>query len=431
MTMKPAVPEISPELRPVLAKAAAEVTAHLQDGIIPFWRERAADRVHGGYEVRFDEAGRSLGTTEKYLNTQCRLLWWFSTLARAFPAERRFAELAWHGYTFIRDRFWDDDRGGWFWKVRADGGRLDDGKVVYGQSFAIYALAEFSLMSGDEEACSLASGTFDLLQIHCADTHHGGYHENLEPDWTLSEPGFAAGDRKSLDTHMHLMEAFTVLYEATGNPLHRRKLLEVAELIQDRMLDRGTGCGLNQFDAAFRPLPAIAIRRTWNAERTGDAPAVPTDTTSYGHNTELAWLLRRALETARADLTAAEPRLRALVDHAVVAGVDWQHGGLYRDGTATGGPLVREKEFWQNAEALVGFLDAFERFGDARYLEAFLNLWNFARDHFIAPCGEWRVLLDRLGRPLNTDTGNDWKVSYHTGRAMLESSRRLRRILAG
>lgn len=419
-----------PSLRERLSTAAREISLHLDEGLIPFWRDRALDREHGGYRTNFDGEGRPRGTGEKYLNSQCRLLWWFSALARTDggnPTE--WLDAARHGYEFLHRHFWDEAHGGWFWKVQADGSRSDDGKVVYGQSFAIYALAEYARASGHRGVLELAIRTFELLQIHAADTRHGGYRENLEPDWSPAEGGFAAGDRKSLDTHMHLMEAFTNLLAASGLELHRRKLLEVAGLIGDRMIDPVSGCGRNQFDLAWQPLPAIAIRRTWNAERQGETPAVPVDTTSYGHNTELAWLMRRALEIAGADPALALGPMQRLLEHAVIHGVDAEYGGLYRDGTATGGPLIREKEFWQNAEALVGFLDGYEHGGDERLAEAFLNLWNFAREHFIAPCGEWRILLDRAGTPLNGEVGNEWKVSYHTGRAMLECSHRLRRIL--
>ncbi len=409
-------------------QAAREIRMHLEQGIIPFWRDHAADRECGGYLTWFDEQGRSLGTQEKYLNKQCRLLWWFSTLARRYPAQAEFRTLARRGLEFIERHFWDHEHGGWYWKVRRDGGRIDDGKVVYGQSFAIYALAEYFLATRDAQALELAERTFDLLQIHCADTAHGGYLENLEPDWVLSAAGFHAGDRKSLDTHLHLLESFTVLLPASRRELHRRKLLEVAALIRAHMIDPATGCGRNQFDIAFNPIPAIAIRRTWNAERQGKAPAVPTDTTSYGHNLELAWLLRRAIETAGADVAPWRATMRGLLEHAVTHGIDREFGGVFRDGTATGGPLVLEKEFWQNAESLVGLLDGYELFGDGRFLEAFFNVWAFARDHFVAPCGEWRILLDRQGRALDANVGNDWKAVYHTGRAMLECVERLKRL---
>lgn len=408
---------------------AATLRQHLETGIIPFWRDRALDREHGGYLTNFDEHGHHRGTPEKYLNTQCRLLWWFSTLARHQTPGGDWAAWARHGAVFILRRFWDAAHGGFFWKCWQDGSRLDDGKIVYGQSFAIYALSEYTLGTGDACGLEYASRTFDLLQKFCADTRHGGYYEYLNCDWTPEAPGFAGGDRKTLDTHMHLMEAFTVLYEASQAEVHRRKLLELVDLICARMIDPTTGCGLNQFDLAWNSVPALALKRTWNAERFGERPAEPIETTSYGHNVELAWLMRRALEVAKADLAPYRPVLRRLLDHAITHGVDRQYGGVYRDGLrATGEPIVLEKEFWQHAECLVGFLDGWELFGDPRYREAFANVWSFVQQHFIVPAGEWRILLTREGQPIDSNTGNPWKVSYHTGRAVLESTQRLGRL---
>jgi mannobiose 2-epimerase len=118
--------------------------------------------------------------------------------------------------------------------------------------------------------------------------------------------------------------------------------------------------------------------------------------------------------------------MRRLVDHALEHGVDWEYGGIYRDGVAGGEALILEKEFWQNAEALVGFLDAYQTFGEVRYFEAFENCWNFIRQHMIIPgVGEWRTLLDRQGSPIDPKIGNPWKVVYHSGRSLLESVNRL------
>ena len=252
----------------------AQIKAHLETGIIPFWLERAVDREFGGFITNIDGEGVVQDTPEKYLNSQCRQIWWFSRLHRQRPEIPSCAELASGGVDFLIRFFWDARHGGWFWKTGRDGSRLDDGKVVYGQSFAIYALSEYYLATGNRIGLEYASRSFDLLQKHCADTQYGGYYENLEPDWQPATGGFHAGDRKGLDTHMHLMEAFTVLYQASGEPIHRRKLMEIVDLIVEKMIDREHGCGRNQFDLAFKPIPAIAIRRTWNAERAGEAPEI-------------------------------------------------------------------------------------------------------------------------------------------------------------
>ncbi len=414
-----------------LHTALHAVQQHLEHGIIPFWLARARDERYGGYLTNFDEQGRALAMPEKYLNTQCRLLWTFAQLQRKYPHISGCAELARWGMDFLETHLWDAQYGGFYWKVQRDGSLVDDAKIVYGESFAMYALAEYALSGNDPRGREYAGKTFDLLQKYCTDTLHGGYYENILRDWSVEEPGFAGGDRKGLDTHMHLMESFTTLYEASGEQIHRQKLLELIELIATRMVDPLTGCGLNQFDTAFHPIPAIAIKRTWNAERVGEAPAQPTETTSYGHNLELVWLLQRALTIAHADFTPYLPLMRKLLDHAIAHGVDWEYGGIYRDGPRDGGALVLEKEFWQHSESLVGFLAGFELFGEPRYLDAFEALWDFVQKYMIIDgVGEWRTLLDRTGHPIDANIGNPWKVSYHTGRAMLECTERLQRLLA-
>lgn len=426
--MNPGITQEFPEAS--CRQALEELRRHLETQIIPFWRERARDAEYGGYLTGFNVEGDHIGTDEKYLNTQCRLLWWFSTLARRFPEDRIYPDLASHGFSYIASRFYDTYEGGWYWKTDRSGRILDDAKIVYGQSFAIYALAAYARALEDARAGELAAETFSALQNHAADNRHGGYLENLDRRWApLSGEPEGAG-RKSLDTHMHLMESFTSLAALTGKPHHRRRLHEVSALILDRMIDSRSGCGGNHFDDAFQPVPAIALQRTWNAERRGAPARKPAFTTSYGHNLELCWLFRLAMETVQAPLEPWLEPLRRLASHALEHGWDREHGGVYRDGDPTGGPVVLEKEFWQNAEALAGFLDAFELFGERIFLDAFLSTWAFSRDHFIAPCGEWRILLGRDGTPLVTDVGNAWKVSYHTGRAVLECVDRLERLLA-
>jgi mannobiose 2-epimerase len=136
--------------------------------------------------------------------------------------------------------------------------------------------------------------------------------------------------------------------------------------------------------------------------------------------------------TVGGDLAPYRPTLRRLLNHAVEHGLDRQYGGVFRDGLrSTGEPIVYEKEFWQHAECLVGFLDGWEEFRDERYREAFGNVWEFVRRWFIvAGVGEWRTLLARDGTPLDANIGDPWKVSYHTGRAMLETCLRLERRVA-
>jgi mannobiose 2-epimerase len=411
----------------ILQAHLSSVENHLNNGIIPFWFDRALDTEYGGFLTNFDGQGRELPMPEKYVNTQCRLIWWFSTLHRRFPHMAKAEAMAGQGVEFLIKYFWDEKYGGFFWKVKRDGSELDSAKIVYGESFCIYALSEYYRATGDKRALEYAGRTFDLLQKYCADTRYGGYFENVNRDWSPEADGFAGGDRKGLDTHMHLMESFTMLFAASGEDIHRRKLLQVVDLICEKMIDKATGCGLNQFDPGFHSLPAISIKRTWNGERLGEQPADPVDTTSYGHNVELEYLMHMARKTAGADEGEYRAIYRRLLDHAVEHGIDWEYGGIFRDGLrATGEPIVLEKEFWQHSEALTAFLDGYEQFHEPRYLDAFGKVWQFVQDHMIIKeVGEWRTLLDRQGKPIDPNIGNPWKVAYHTGRSMLESRERL------
>ena len=412
---------------PEAAGVRAALQAHLDGGLVPFWA-RAWDEAHGGFVTGFDADGEPTGTPVKYLNTQARLVWWFATLAER--GHKDAARLAADGAGWLSDHLWDGDHGGWVWTTDAAGAPLDARKSLYGNAFAVYALATHARVSGDAAALVRADETFRLVQARCTDVRHGGYYENFETDWALSAGGRAGGDRKGIDAHLHVMEALTALALATGDPLHRRTLAETAALLLERFVDPETGAGRNQVTPDFRPIPAIELVHTWNDERAGERPATPADTTSYGHNLELAWLARQALDASGESAAPWAETLGGLAAHALRDGLDREHGGVFRDGLAAGGAVVLEKEFWQQAEALVGFLDAYQATGNRAYWDAFLNVWRFVEAHTIAPAGEWRTLLARDGAVLDGALGNPWKVAYHSGRAVVECLDRLDALLA-
>jgi mannobiose 2-epimerase len=399
-----------------------ELEKVLTEGIIPFWLKRSVDREYGGFLTCFDEHGEALPDTCKYLVTQARMIWGFSYLHRRCPSALQpdMKSAAEQGVEFFISRFWDEKYGGFVWKTGRDGSVLDGGKLVYGQSFAIYALAEYYRFSGDRRALDLAEQSFDLLQIYAADTLCGGYFENLEAGWRPADGGKYAGDRKSLDIHMHLLESYTTLYAASGREIHRRKLKEIIDLLLRHMINTELGYAYNQFDREFRRIPAINIYRTWNDEReTGETIEEALDTTSYGHNVELSWLLKLAMDILGREDPACTAVIKKLLDHSLQYGYDYEYGGVYRDGLADQRVLVTDKEWWQNFEALAGYSNGCLCFGDPRYLDALVRTWSFVRDKFIhAETGESRQLLRRNGEPVAANMGNPWKGIYHTGRAL-------------
>ena len=417
-----------------LEKIREEMSKILCERIIPFWLNNGIDEEFGGYLTCFDEKGNFTGDSDKYIVTQTRMIWGFSYLSRYCREEdkERLVRGAVQGFEFFIRCFWDDKNGGFCWKTDRKGNVLDFGKVIYGQSFAIYALSEYYLCTGDKRGLEYAEKTFDLIQLYATDTENGGYFENLEPDWQISAGGKFAGDRKSLDIHMHLMEAFTTLYRASGREVHSRKLREVINLIIRHMVNSDYGYGYNQFDLEFHRIPAINVHRTWNAERgAGEEIKEPTDSTSYGHNVELSWLMNQSLDFVSVQEVKYTGLIKKLLDHSLKYGYDYEYGGVYRDGIADGEVLVTDKEWWQNFEALVGYSNGYLKFGEDCYLKALFQTWDFVRDYFMdMDAGESRQLLDRFGSSIIADIGNPWKGIYHTGRALAETIDRLDCILS-
>lgn len=407
-----------------------EIQRNLEEGILPFWIKNGIDHENGGYLLNFDENGKALGDSEKMLVTQTRMIWGFSILAREYKSEEYLA-YAKQGVDFFIRNFWDEEYGGWYWTVEPDGKMIDGGKVVYGQTFVIYALSEYALASGDKKALEYAEKTFDLLQKYAADTLNGGYYENLERDWSRAAYGAGAGDIKSLNIHMHMLEAYTTLYECSGQEIHKRKLQEVIDLVLQKMTDMNIGCGFDQFGPELVRRPAISIPRTWTQDRESNSEiADSVDTTFYGHNIELAWLLNRANDVLGNPYHTYDYVEKTLVDHSLKYGFDYIYGGVFYAGPYVGEATKLEKEWWENCEALIGFWDAYEHLGDEKYVDAFIKTWEFCSKYMINhEVGEWYQLLSREGDVLVGCIGNAWKGIYHTGRAMLECKRRLEKYL--
>jgi mannose/cellobiose epimerase-like protein (N-acyl-D-glucosamine 2-epimerase family) len=248
-------------------------------------------------------------------------------------------------------------------------------------------------------------------------------------DWQPRPSGAYGGDRKSFDVHMHLMEAYTTLFELTRAEIHGRKLLEVIDVLWRHMFHAPTWTGISQFTLDFTPLPAIMFKTVWGSDRDNEGTARPMDNTSYGHNIEFLWLFLHALEVLGESPEPWREKLAALARHTITWGVDQQYGGIFVEGPNEGPAHDTQKEFWQQAESLVGLLDCYLLFGERRYWDAFIKVFDFVWTKMINhEVGEWFALLDRDGTVRWDYLGHAWKNNYHTTRAMVQTLRRLEKI---
>jgi mannobiose 2-epimerase len=408
---------------------------HLHAELLPFWLERCWDDQYGGFITQFDERGEDSGVDEKSILAHMRTIYSLSLAAmNGHDPDQKCQRLARKGVYFAIDRYWDPVYGGFYWLFNRKNEVLIDKKIVYGLSFAIYALSTYTKAFGDPVGLDYAGRCFDLLQVYASEATYGGYFEMFERDWRLCGGESQGGDRKTLDVHMHLMEAFTALYAASGQDIHRRKLLEIINVLTEHIMHPKYKTGIPQFYRNWDQAPQIKFDIVWGWDRydqeSGEKPNA-LDNTSYGHNVEFFWLLLDALHVLNLKTTAYEAMFKTILDHALQSGVDYTYGGVYVEGSHDGKRVYDDaKEFWQQAEFLTGMLDAFLLFKDKRYLHVYELVHTFVMERMINhEVGEWLPLLERDGTPIWTHMSHSWKVNYHSIRAAVLSCERLQNLL--
>lgn len=411
-------------------KSYLEKTEHyLQNHLIPFWADRVVDKQFGGFQTNYDRNGNRTAITEKSFLAQGRSLF---TISHAIRCGYNWPKGEWaleQGVDFLFKNYKDDEYDGYYWIVDENGSVLDENKVIYGHAFLIYGLSEYALLTGSEKAKSEAIRLFDLLQGQIKDNEYGGYFEHYSRKFEPIKARNDIGIFKSLDVHMHLMEAFTTLVELTGEDVHKKALIEINQLIFDKMIHTETGTGISMFTQDWTPIANVELDTVWGADRF-DENGKSTSITSYGHNIEFAWLFLLSQDALNIPRQKSINEMTKIYKHTYIYGIDWEYGGLYVEGERKGNVTESNKEFWQQAEGMVGFLDAYLLTNDDKYLDAFKNIHDFVFTKMINwDVGEWFALLDEKGTVTWDYMGTSWKTLYHTVRGMCESANRLKRIV--
>lgn len=402
---------------------------YLDNKLIPFWVANAVDTKYGGFQTNYDRNGKRTEITEKSFLSQCRSIFTVSHAMRLGFNWPNGEEVLKQGIEFLFKNFRDNENGGYYWIVEEDGKPKDVNKIIYGHSFLIYGLSEYALLTGNEEAKNEAIRIFDLLQEKVADPKEKGYFEHFDQYFNIKKSRNDIGAHKSLDVHMHLMEAFTTLFELTQEENHKKALLDVIDLIFDKMVEPTTGTGISMFTSDWKPIANVELDTVWGRDRF-DENGKDIDITSYGHNIELTWLYLHAQDILNIPRENSLGRVLPVYEHTFAKGVDWKYGGLYVEGERFGNATEVTKEFWQQAEAMVGFLDAYLMTNDAKYLDAFVNIHDFVFEKMINwEQGEWYALLAEDGEIIWDYLGTSWKVFYHTVRGTCQVIKKLEKII--
>ncbi len=344
------------------------------------------------------------------------MVWFFARMARAGHGDRQqMLEAAEHGYRFLMGRMRDSRHGGFYWRVDAAGEKkLAPKKHLYGQAFALYALSEYAMASGRQDALEEAARLFWLLETKAHDRRHGGYLEYFNEDWTLppeDETGYLGVPRgfKLMNTHLHLMEAMTAFYRASGLALARERLVELIHI-------EGSAVVRKQFGAC-----SDRHRLDWTPVLDG-----PGGRASYGHDLENIWLLEDALRAAGLPVAPWLDFFRHNFDYSMKYGWDERHGGFWDWGPLGRPAESRVKIWWVQAEALVSALAMYRLTGELRYWDVFEKTLQFVENHMAdRERGEWWAQVDSNLRP-GGGKAHEWKAAYHNGRAMVECLQILR-----
>ncbi|TCO10866.1 AGE family epimerase/isomerase [Natronoflexus pectinivorans] len=378
--------------------------------ILDFWKNHTADEENGGFygELCNDGTPNSEAIKGVVLNT--RILWTFAS-AYNFLKNEQYLKVADLAYNYIIKYFWDREFDGLFWSVDVKGNVHNDRKQIYAQGFGIYGFSEYFKATGNKESLDYAIKLFNCIEKYSFDHQHGGYIEALSRDWMplqdmrLSEKD--ANEPKSMNTHLHIIEPYTNLFRVWPDDGLKMKMENLVKVFHDRII--------NPENAHFE----LFFDKDWT---------VKSEMVSYGHDIEGAWLLCEAADFINNPelLKQVESMSLRMTDVTLKEGLA-QDNSLYYEKDPSTDHLDRDRHWWVQAEAMVGFMNAFQLSGKEKYQTAMLKMWDYIKTHIIdRENGEWHLRTNDQGLPITSDPkAGFWKCPYHNSRALMELYNRL------
>ena len=390
-----------------LKKVRKEMKDELRN-ILSFWRKEAADKENGGFVGEMSNELKILPSAAKGGVLNARILWTYS-IAAQFTGKKKDRKTAEMAYKYFVDHFIDHEYGGTYWTISAEGKPLETRKQIYAQAFSIYGLTEYARLTGKHEPLELAVELFNHIEKHAFDSENNGYFEAYDRKWKLHKDqrlsDINLNEKKSMNTHLHVIEAYSNLYDYTQNPILKERVENLLKIFSSHIINSETSHFNLFFDEKWK---------------------VKSDKVSYGHDIEGSWLLLEAAEVLKSKEWIRKMKSLALkMAKASLEGID-SDGGLKYEYTP-GHRDEGEKEWWTLAEAVIGFYNAWELSGTSIYLEKSLGMWDYLKKHFIDhKQGEWFYRIDKNYMPVPSYSKVSlWKCPYHNSRMCMEMIRRI------
>jgi mannobiose 2-epimerase len=392
-----------------VADLKQRVEKELRTNILPFWLKYSVDEEFGGFRGQIANNLAIDPNAHKGLILNARILW---TFAKAYSVygENVYLQTAHRAYDYIARYFWDREFGGVYWMLDHLGRPVDAKKRIYGQAFSVYAFAEYYFATKNDEVLKRAKCLYEIIECTARDTEHGGFFETYERDWKLAGDQRLSevdmDEKKSMNTHLHLLEAYANLLRVWHDGTLRRRLGGLIEIFLDHIIDVNNHHFLLFFDEGWKP---------------------KSDHISFGHDIEGSWLLCEAAEIFDDAQLVERVRREAVCMAQAVHDQALDHDGglLYEADPAA--IIDTDKHWWPQAEAVVGFLNAFHLSRQSHFRTAAERSWNFIEKHIVdREHGEWFWKVSRNGVPSADKYKVDpWKCPYHNSRACFEVMARL------
>jgi len=396
-------------MQETLHKIKEELRTELTGNILPFWMEAMTDSVHGGFFGRRTGTGSLDPDAPKGAILNARILWTFSSAALHLKEERYRVFAEWTK-DYIFKHFFDEEFGGTYWLLHSDGSLADTKKQIYSQAFFIYALVEYYRLTDDPECLNKAKELFLQIEMHSFDSAQNGYLEAFDRKWSLLKDlrlsDKDANEKKTMNTHLHILEAYTNLYRVWKDDGLKTQLKNLIELFLKRIVNPVTH-HLNLF-----------FDEDWTCKST---------LVSYGHDIEASWLLDEAAVVLGDSELLVSVRAESMrIAEAALEGLQ-QDGSLINERNTATGHTDWNRDWWPQAEAVVGFWNAWTISGDAAWSDRSLKSWTFIQQNLLDPeNGEWFWAVSEKGEPdRDHDKAGFWKCPYHNSRMCLEMLKRL------
>jgi len=380
----------------------SELTAEL-NSILDYWSKNTIDNENDGFVGQIDFNDQIIINSEKGSVLNARILWTFSASYQTTKNENH-KKLAERAFEFLTSNFYDTQFGGLFWSINEDKTPKDTKNQIYALAFAIYGLSEYYVISKNEKALEIAKNLYYKIQEYSYDPVNKGYLEAFTREWKpiedlrLSEKD--ANEKKTMNTHLHIIEGYVNLYKVWKDEKLQKVIVELLETIEKYFINTEIGHLRLFFDENWKEKP---------------------DVISYGHDIEAAWLLQQCAEISGNETLINNYKKYAVqIAEVTKEGLDTD-GGLWYEFDPEKKELIAEKHWWPQAEALIGFYNAYQLTGREEYLDIVYKNWSFIKKYILDhKNGEWFWGVYHDYSLIKKDKAGFWKCPYHNSRACLE-----------